>query len=507
MLPKEKPLEKQQIFSLAIEMCTDGIIIGDLTGKITYVNQALLKMYGSKDKTDLIGKQILEFIAEKDQARTRKISAECRKTGQCVATEFATLPKNGLEIPVEATIAVIKDDNGTEIGFIDVVRDIRERKKTEEILKKQAQLINLSPLAIIIKKIDDTIVFWSQGAQDLYGWTEEEAIGKKSRELFKTEFPESYEKIISQLERGGCWSGEKKQQTKFDQQVSVKSRWLASYNGEGKVDEILETNVDITELELMHEKLREYTEGLELTVQERTRELVETQTRLVRSERLATIGELAGMVGHDLRNPLAGIKNANYFLKKKYNASLDDKGKEMLAIIDRSVEHADNIVGDLLDYSREIKLELEEYSPKSLIDYVLLSIKPSSRIKIIDHTESFPTILVDANKIERVFVNLIRNAIDAMPEGGTLEVSSRQNGENVELAFADTGIGMSSDVIAKIFTPLFTTKAQGMGLGLAICKRVVEAHHGKITVESTLNKGTIFTITLPINQNQIEKND
>jgi PAS domain S-box-containing protein len=500
MLPKEKPLEKLRVFSLAFEMCTDGIIIGDLTGKIAYVNQALLRMYGSSDKTDLMGKHVLELIAEKDRERTTQISTECFRTGQCVATEFAALLKNGVEIPVEATIAVIKDRDGTEIGFIDVVRDIKERKKAEEILKKQAQLINLSPHAIIIKKIDDTIVFWSQGAQDLYGWTKEEAVGKKSRELLKTEFPESYEKIISNLEKACCWSGEKKQQTKFNQQVSVKSRWLASYNSEGKVEEILETDVDITELKLMQEKLEEYSLGLELTVQERTKELIETQTRLVKSERLATIGELAGMVGHDLRNPLAGIKNANYFLKKKYSASLDDKGKEMLAIIDRSVEHADNIVGDLLDYSREIKLELEEYSPKSLIDYVLLSIKPSSRIKIIDHTESFPAIWVDANKIERVFINLIRNAIDAMPEGGTIEVSSRQNGENVELAFADTGIGMSSDVIAKIFTPLFTTKAQGMGLGLAICKRVVEAHHGKITVESTLNKGTVFTITLPTNQ-------
>ena len=499
MHPEEKNPEKLRVFLLAVEMCTDGIVIGDLTGKIIYVNQALLKMYGSEDKTDLIGKHILEFIAEKDRARTTQISMECQKTGKCIATEFDVLPKNGVDFPVEASIAVIKDNEGTEIGFMDVVRDIKERKKSEETLKKQAQLINLSPHPIIVKKIDDTITFWSQGAQDLYGWTKEEAVGQKSRDLLKTEFPEPYEKIISQIKKTGCWSGEKKNQTKFDTQVVVKSRWLASYNNQHEVDEILESDVDTTELELMQEEIEQYSAGLELTIQERTKELVETQARLVKSERLATIGELAGMVGHDLRNPLAGIKNANYFLKKKYSASMDDKGKEMLTIIESAVEHANSIVADLLDYSREIKLELEEYSPKSLVDYVLLSIKPSSRIKIIDHTESFPTIWVDGNKIERVFVNLIKNAIDAMPEGGTLEISSRQSGENVELTFADTGTGMSQDVIGKIFTPLFTTKAQGMGLGLAICKRVVEAHHGKINVESELNKGTRFTITLPIN--------
>jgi len=151
MQRKEKNPEKQRVFSLAVEMCTDGIVIGDLTGKITYVNQALLKIYGSMDKTDLIGKHILEFIAEKDRARTTQISMECQKTGKCITTEFEALPKNGVEFPVEATISVIKDD-GTQIGFIDVVRDIKERKKAEQTLKKQAQLINLSPHPIIVKK-------------------------------------------------------------------------------------------------------------------------------------------------------------------------------------------------------------------------------------------------------------------------------------------------------------------------------------------------------------------
>ena len=257
---------------------------------------------------------------------------------------------------------------------------------------------------------------------------------------------------------------------------------------------------EFTKRKEAQDALEQHANHLSELVTEQTKELAEAQSNLLKNERLAAIGELAGMVGHDLRNPLTAIKNAAYFLKKKNSDSMNDSSNEMLAIIDRSVNHANNIVGDLLDYSREMTLELEEYSPKSLVDYVLMSIKPSSQIKILDRTESFPTIWVDANKIERVFVNLIKNAIDAMPEGGTLEIASRQNGENVEFIFADTGTGMSGEVVAKIFTPLFTTKAQGMGFGLAICKRIVEAHHGKISVESVLNKGTTFTITLPVEQ-------
>ena len=106
--------------------------------------------------------------------------------------------------------------------------------------------------------------------------------------------------------------------------------------------------------------------------------------------------------------------------------------------------------------------------------------------------------MVDTEKMKRAFVNFIKNAIDAMPEGGTLEVRSRRKRGNVEFTFTDTGTGMSEEVKAKLFSPLFTTKAQGMGFGLAICKRVVEAHGGAITVKSALSKGTKFTVTLPI---------
>jgi len=250
----------------------------------------------------------------------------------------------------------------------------------------------------------------------------------------------------------------------------------------------------------LQDKLEQDANHLSVLVEERTKDLTEAQSRLVQSERLAAIGEMAGMVGHDLRNPLAAIKNASYYLRKKQGSIIGDNGEDMLNAIDRSVEHANSIVADLLDFSREIHLDLEEYSPKSLVNYVLLAMHIPSNIKITQKIQSEPTVWVDANKIERVFTNLVKNAFEAMPNGGTLEISSRQNGENVEFILADTGSGISEDIIGKIFTPLFTTKAQGMGFGLAICKRIVEAHGGKIGVESTLNKGTTFIISLPIEQ-------
>ena len=146
----------------------------------------------------------------------------------------------------------------------------------------------------------------------------------------------------------------------------------------------------------MQDKLEQHANHLSELVEERTKDLVQAQTRLMQSERLAAIGEMAGMVGHDLRNPFAAIKNA-YFLRKKQGTFIGDSGNEMLNSIDRSVEHANSIVVDLLDFSREILLDLEEYSPKSLVNYVLLALHFPGNVEITQKIEGEPTVWVDSN--------------------------------------------------------------------------------------------------------------
>jgi signal transduction histidine kinase len=128
----------------------------------------------------------------------------------------------------------------------------------------------------------------------------------------------------------------------------------------------------------------------------------------------------------------------------------------------------------------------------------LSMIKIPRNVEVQDMTRSRPRVNVDVENMKRVFVNIIKNAVDAMPRGGRLTLRSRKSCESLEVALSDTGAGMSEEVLKRVWTPLYTTKAKGMGLGLPICKRIVEAHGGKITVESTINKGTTFTITIPL---------
>ena len=262
----------------------------------------------------------------------------------------------------------------------------------------------------------------------------------------------------------------------------------------------LNTAAEVMEKALLHDQLTDYAERLEEKVLERTKELKRMQERLLKAERLASIGELAAMVGHDLRNPLTGMAGATYYLKMKLKTALDERSEEMVKLIEEDIQRCNKIIDDLLEYSREIKLQLIETDPKRILGEALSSIKIPWNIQIVDKTEAKPRISVDAEKMRRVFSNIIKNAFDAMTNGGVLKVESKKMKEKVAISFSDTGIGMSNDVLTNLWSPLFTTKAKGMGFGLPICKRLLEAHGGTIRVKSVQNKGSAFTITIPIEQ-------
>jgi PAS domain S-box-containing protein len=219
---------------------------------------------------------------------------------------------------------------------------------------------------------------------------------------------------------------------------------------------------------------------------------------LLRSERLAAIGQMAAMMAHDLRNPLTGISGAAYHLRKKLGATADAKSREMLELIEKDIEHANRIMSDLLEYSRELHLELDDTTPRSIIEQALALVEIPSAIRVSNLTDNQPEVRLDTEKMKRVFVNLIRNAVDAMPHGGELTIQSKESNGNLEVSFSDTGAGITEEVASRIWTPFFTTKAKGVGLGLSISKRIVEAHKGRLSYETKIGKGTSFVATIPL---------
>jgi PAS domain S-box-containing protein len=352
---------------------------------------------------------------------------------------------------------------------------VKERTKNlVENQKKLESILLASPDAIIATDINGIVTECNHQVEEISGFDRQDLLGKLSLDFVA---PDAQLKLIEEIQALARQNG---RSMHFETRFIKKDG--SNYPAEFSVN-------------LLRNELDEPT-GFVGIIRDLS-EKKQLEKRLLKAQRMAAIGELAGMVGHDIRNPLAAIRNAAFFLKKKCGACNRSDIIPMLEIIDKSIDHADKIVGDLLEYSRELHLDLVESSPKQLLNKALTMIKIPKNIHLIDLTDDAIKLRVDEGKAVRVYINLIKNAVDAMPEGGSLKVKSSQEQGQVLVSFADTGVGIPPDVLQKIFTPLFTTKAQGMGFGLSISKRIIKAHGGKIWVESEVGKGTTFTVAFP----------
>ncbi|MDH5268291.1 MAG: ATP-binding protein, partial [Candidatus Bathyarchaeota archaeon] len=231
------------------------------------------------------------------------------------------------------------------------------------------------------------------------------------------------------------------------------------------------------------------------------RERKRMEEERLKLEKLAAIGEVATMVGHDLRNPLQSIEIAAYYLNNELpRLTIPQETKEMLKVISDSVNYADKIIRDLHDFSATKKLTLTKTNINAIMRETLSQVETPENVKLVTKLSHLPKIRADKDMLRRVFLNLAMNGMQAMDKGGTLKISTKKTKESIEVSFKDTGIGISKEDMRRIFTPFFTGKAKGMGVGLAICKRFVESHGGKIEVESEKGKGSTFTVKLPILQ-------
>jgi len=264
-----------------------------------------------------------------------------------------------------------------------------------------------------------------------------------------------------------------------------------------------ELKKELTERKKAEEKLKEYSENLEEIVEERTKELRDAQEQLVRSEKLAILGQLAGGVGHELRNPLGSIKNAAYFLKMALEKP-EPEVKETLEILNKEVATSEHIISSLLDFARPKPPTRHKVEINHLLQETLSRTTVPENIKVVSKLDkSLPQILADPEQLSQVFRNLILNALQTMSDGGQLEIRAEVSPPaQVAISFADTGVGIPEDNLEKLFEPLFTTRAKGIGLGLAITKTLVKGHKGTIEVQSKLGKGSIFTVRLPLEEKE-----
>ena len=505
---EEKLRESEEKFRGLYESIQDpvGIFVGR-EGRLIEYNTAFKKMAGYTDE-ELKDKPFLDFVHPDDLAMVlEKYRTKYSEEELPLVYEIRAVNKKGEIIPLEISVSTYKK-KGKVIGIEIIHRDITERKKMEEELRdSEERLRNLyesipDALAVYVGR-EGRLIEYNKAFKKWSGYPDEELkdrpfldfvhpddqaiVLKKYRTKYsEEELPLVYE--INSVVKNG---------KNIPTEISV-----GTYKKKGKVIGINVMHRDITERKAMERKLQEYTEHLEDMVEERTKELRESQERLIKSERLAAIGELATMVGHDLRNPLAAIQNASYYLKMKLGSSKNEKVKKMFGIMDSEIDYANNIIKDLLDFSRVKKPKLKKVDLISSIQDAVAQLKFPENITLTTKFSKVPTIEADSDQLRRIFQNITLNGAQAMPDGGELTVSTRKNGDFVEAAFTDIGVGIPEENMGKLFAPLFSTKAQGVGLGLSICKNLVEAHNGWIEVKSKVGEGSTFTVKLPIHQNK-----
>jgi two-component system, cell cycle sensor histidine kinase and response regulator CckA len=486
---REMAESERQRYQDLFEFAPDGYLVTDVRGNIQEANRAAAALL-CIDQKRLVGKPLVLFIADTDHQIFYERLTELERIQEW---EVYLKPRKGKPFSAAISMTSDRDARGQQIGLRWLLRDIRERKETERKIQEQAALIDISTDAIFVCNLKNYILFWSQGAERLYGWSSQEIANKKANKLF-------YKKSSSQLEASlncvvskGTWHGELEQVTKDGREIVVESRWTLVCDESGQPKTILVVNTNITEKKRL-------------------------EAQFYRAQRLESLGTLASGIAHDLNNILQPILFSAQLLTRK-SSHLDDRDREKLKIISESALRGSSLVRQILSFAcgadgqRDrvcVRHQLEE-----VIQFAQNTFPKSIEIEMDIPTQDLWTVYADATQLHQVFINLIVNARDAMPNGGTLTICAQnlwmdepgaqmnleaQVGYYLVVAIADTGGGIPLKIRERIFDPFFTTKKAGggTGLGLATAMGIVKNHGGFLTVESTVGKGSQFKVYLPV---------
>ncbi|RLG32016.1 hypothetical protein DRN98_05890, partial [Methanosarcinales archaeon] len=477
--------------------------IADRDGRLTFVNKRALEILDFTPE-EVIGKFFWEcqwFTSSEEIKRIVRSSIEASLSGRTQHSEISVFTKRGDRISIYFTTTPIYDDDENVVGVALEGVDITKLKEVEELYRT---IINAGSAAkegfALVQDIDGIEakhVFVNDYYAELTGYTKEELYAMSGLDIIhpaiKDEVVDRYRRKMAGEDLPPYNEFEWVRKDGGVRSVGLSSA-VATYQGKPA---FLYYFRDITEEKKVQAVLDNYRLHLEELVFERTQELEEVYERLKRGERLATIGELAGTFAHEIRNPLGAIKNSVYYLDMVL-ASRSEKIDKHLFLMQQEISRIDKLISDLLHFSR-VKTPIKE---KLIIEDVInsaiekVNIPPEVNVVIKRHHPIGTQFCADYHQLERVFLNLLTNAADAIEDGGTIEIRIRDE-EEVAIMVSDTGCGIKKEVQDKIFEPLYTTKVHGVGLGLSICRQIVEAHGGKIEVESCEGAGTTFIMRFP----------
>ena len=460
------------------------VAITDQRGIINYVNEAFCRI-SKYSRAELLGQDHRIINSGYHSKEFIRHLWTTIAGGQVWRGELRNRAKDGSIYWVDTTIVPFLDAANKPYQYVAIRHDITQLKLAEEQIRQQADLLDKSQDAILVRDMDDRIIYWNKSAARMYGWRVDEVIGRKTTDFLFDSIPPDYAAAQKTLLERGEWRGEFNQVTKDGRALIVESRWTLVRDESGEPIQKLVVNTDVTE----HKRL---------------------QGELQRAAQLSFVGELAAGLAHEVKNPLAGIQGAVDILIRRRDPN--DPEREALEGIRHEVTRIDATVRALLDRARPralntIETSLIELTSKAVTMARSQAIGAGARGRHIQIEFEAPDediiVNADAAQIEDAILNLVINAIEAIEAAGKitvriLRVDTEDSGEDAVIEVADTGRGISEENLKRIFNTFFTTTKGGTGLGLPAVRRIARAHGGRIEAISQIGAGSTFRIHLPI---------
>ncbi|ARV59543.1 hypothetical protein BZZ01_13695 [Nostocales cyanobacterium HT-58-2] len=471
-----------------------GLCFVDTNLRYIRVNEHLAEINGLPVSAH-IGRTARELIPELSQ-ELDPLLEQVIQTGLPVVNHevhSTTLAQPGIERDWLVNFFPLKGTDGQLLGVNSMVQDITERKQAQQKINEQAALLDITTDAILVRNLENQILFWNSSAEHLYGWQAAEAIGKNANELlFQGRSPQLEEALLTVFKRG-LWRGELHQVTKDGKNIIVQSRWTLVRDETGQPNSILVVNTDITEKKQL-------------------------EVHFLRNQRLESLGTLAAGIAHDFNNILTPMLTTAYLLSLKL-PNLDEQSRQLLKILEDNSQRGADLVKQILFFAQGVEGKRIPQQVKHLLKEIERIVKSTFPKSIEINTcllrENLWKVWADPTQIHQVLLNLCVNARDAMPNGGTLSLSAEnifidenyvkmnlnaQVGSFVVITVSDTGCGIPPEVLERIFEPFFTTKesGKGTGLGLSTVIGIVKNHGGFVEVYSKVGKGSQFKVYLPV---------
>jgi PAS domain S-box-containing protein len=488
---EEKLKASEEQYRELFEHVGCGVFISSKEGKFLDANNALLEMLGYSNREEFLKIDIARDLYLRPEDRQRFVEI-IEREGRVIDLEVEFKKRDGTPMPVLLTGHARYDQKGVVTGYEGINVDQTQRKQMEREIRESGDFLNniihSSANAIMAADMEGTIILWNQSAEEILGYKTKDVVGKLN--ITKV-YPEGMAKKVM----------EKLRTNENDRQGRLKFYPVVLIKQDG---EIAEGNLSASIVyDENHNEIA--TVGIFTDLKERLemeRRLKTTQEQLLQSEKLAAMGRLTSQIAHELNNPLYGIMNTIELMKTEI--SPDNKRRRLLEMALSEIVRLSELLRKMLTFSKPDQKEKQPVDINTILDEILLLHEKQFRENDISISMDLSTglglVYASKNQLRQVFLNIFKNAGDAMPDGGTLIVKTSGKDEEIVVEISDTGVGIEKENLNKIFDAFFTTKSsvKGVGLGLSVCYGFIIEHGGDISVESQEDAGTKFIITLPL---------